>query len=526
MKQTKEEFTLSAQTIDRVSQLFAGALTEAGTDRRDILRIRLSLEDILGVWLERLEGSRVLYKKVQRFGRLSIEVCVEGAQINPGENDQDFLLSSRLLAQAGLALNYFYKNEKNCLACSPHKKAQAGQMMKLAAAILAALVAGGVIRMFPQGVRNVVLGIAEPLFNTILSVLRAISSPLIFLSVCWGIINIGDLATVGRIGKKLIARMVIGTFVIGTVFILVALPFFRVTFEHSETALSGFSDIYAMVLGIVPSDIVSPFLEGNALQIVFLGICIGAVLLVLGQRVSEVQDIIMQANEVTAFLMGVIGKIVPVFVFLSIFNLMLFDAGVDLWGIAKVFALVVPASLLIMLFYVTAVSVRFRVSPVNLVRKLLPTFLIALSTGSSAAAFATNLETCTEKLGIPSKIANFAVPLGQIIYMSGAIISCLTLALCMAEYYDTPITPIWLVTAVLTTGLLVIAAPPIPGGALSVYTILFAQLGIPSAAVAIAVALNSILDCISTATNLLCLQLEVTLTSGNLKMLDREKLES
>ena len=524
MKESREELTLSAETIDRVSQLFSETLAGAGTDRRDLLRLRLSLEDILGVWLEKAEGSAVIYRTVQRFGRLQVEVSVQGMPLSPEDDDGSFLFSSRLLAQAGLALDYSYKNGKNCLSCGVQKKMRIGQMTKLVIAILAAFLLGGVVRVLPESVESAVLGISEPIFNTILNVLRAISSPMIFLAVCWGIVSIGDLATVGKIGKKLITRMVIGSFAVGVVFVLLACPFFRIAWESDGTAFGGFADIFHMILDIVPSDIVSPFLEGNALQVVFLGVCVGIALLILGQRVSAVQDIVVQANEVVACLMGAIGMLVPAFVFLSILNLMLFDAGVNFLGIIKVFALAVPGCLLLMLFYIIAVALRFRVSPVLLVRKLLPTYLIAVSTGSSAAAFATNLETCTEKLGIPAKVANFAIPLGQVIYMPGAVIGFLAMALCMAEYYDTPITVIWLVTAVLTAGLLAMAAPPIPGGAVSIYTILFLQLGIPGEAVAIAVALNSILDFLMTSSDLTCLQTEVTLAAGSLGMLDKEKL--
>ena len=247
-------------------------------------------------------------------------------------------------------------------------------------------------------------------------------------------------------------------------------------------------------------------------------------LLVLGQRVSVLQDVIVQANEVVHFLMEAIGRFVPVFVFLSIFNLMLFDAGVTFWGIIKVFALAIPGCLLLILFYVFMVAARFRISPVLLVKKLLPTYLIALSTASSAAAFATNLETCTNRLGIPDKVANFAIPLGQVVYKPGGVICFLTMALCTAEEYNTEITVMWLVTAVLTVGLLAMAAPPVPGGALSIFTVMFMQLNIPGEAIAIAVALNSILDFIMTSSGLTCLQAEVTLTAGYLKLLDKEKL--
>ena len=51
-----------------------------------------------------------------------------------------------------------------------------------------------------------------------------------------------------------------------------------------------------------------------------------------------------------------------------------------------------------------------------LIKKLLPTFLIALSTASSSAAFGTNIESC-KALGIDKKLINFGVSIGQIIFM-------------------------------------------------------------------------------------------------------------
>ena len=225
------------------------------------------------------------------------------------------------------------------------------------------------MRILPEGVKDIAIGITEPFYNTILDMLQAISSPMIFLAVCWGIISIGDLITVGKIGKRLIIRMVISTFAVGTVFILLASPFFKIVWGKNKAAFGGFENIYTTVLEIIPSDIISPFLEGNALQIVFLGGCIGIVLLILEQRASVFQDVIVQANEVVHFLMGVIGKFVPVFVFLSIFNLLLFDTTVNFWGIIKVFALAIPACLFLILFYVIIVAARFQINPILLIKK-------------------------------------------------------------------------------------------------------------------------------------------------------------
>lgn len=521
MKQRKESYKLSAETIDIISDLINEALGENETDKKDILRIRLAAEEMLGVWLEKWEGTEVLFKAGEKFGRPYMEIWVEGPQTNP--NEEELFLSNRLLAQAGLALVYTYKNGRNCLSCNPQKKRQMGQMTQLVIALLLAVCLGGILRMIPGNAKNIAASVTGPLFETILGALRAISSPMIFLAVCWGIISIGDLSVVGKIGKRLITRMILSTFAVGTVFALLASPFLEFSDKGRESVGSGFAEIYEMVLAIVPSDIVSPFLEGNALQIIFLGVCIGLALLVLGQRVNAVWELVIQANELVNFLMSVIGKGISVFVFLSIFNLLL-ESEVDYLGIVKIFVLVIPGCLLLCLIYILTAAVKFKISPVLLVKKLLPTFLIGISTASSAAAFTTNLETCVKEFGIPRKVANFAVPLGQVIYKPDCVICFLAIALCMAQNYQVDISVMWLVTAVLTTGLLAMATPPVPGGTLSVFTVMFAQLGIPGEAIALAVAVNSILDFVLTASGLTCQQAEILLTAGELKMLDEKKL--
>lgn len=526
MKQYKEELILSAQAIDQLSKLFTAALTEAGTDKKDILRIRLSLEEILGVWLKQSEGAVILYKTMQKFGRFSIEVSMEGMQIGAEEDEEGFFLSNRLLAQAGLSLDYSYQNGRNCLLCSPPKKARLGQMTQLALAVILAVIFGFFTRFFLKEGKVTALAVTQPVFDMILGALRAVSSPLVFLAVCCGIVSIGDLSMVGKIGKKLILRLFLGTFALSAVVTLAGGLLFGVVTKNNHALSNDFSGIYQMLLGIVPSDIVSPFLEGNALQLVFMGICIGTVLLILGERASVIQNFAMQANEVVQFLMKILGKAIPLFVFLSIFNLLQSDFGGGFAAVFQVFFLVIPTCLLLTLFYIFSAAFHLQVSPFLLIKKMLPTYFIALTTASSAAALTTNLETCEEGLGIPPKVAEFAIPLGQVIYKPGFVVGLFSMALCMAEYYDITITPLFLVMAFLTVSLLSMAVPPIPGGGLSVFTVMFAQIGIPGEAIALAVAINAILDFFMTAAGLACLQIQVVYAVHGVGMLNREKLHA
>ena len=520
-----EKFSLSEQTIDAVSEICVQTLSEAGADKKDIIRIRLSLEETLGIWLESLRGAQVHVECGQKFGRSFLEISVDGPGMDVWEDNEAFLLSNHMLSQAGLSFTYDYKNGKNCLICNPKKKkSSVGQMALLLCAVFLAVVLGVVVRISPQ-MQTTALSVTQPLFDMILGALRAVSSPLVFLAVCCGIVSIGDLTVVGKIGKKLILRMVTGTFIVGAVMALACCLLFPVAAKSGSEISGNFSEIYHMVLGIVPSDIVSPFLNGNALQLVFLGICAGAALLILGERVSSVQNTLMQTNDAVQFLMGALGKTIPLFVFLSLFNLMLSDFGSGFSSLLKVFLIAIPGGFLLVLFYVLVGAVRLKVNPILLIRKMLPSYLIALTTASSAAALATNLETCVKELGIPKKVADFAIPLGQVLYMPGFVVGVFSLALCMAEYYNVPITPQFLIMSVLTIGILAMAAPPIPGGALSVFTVLFAQLGIPDGAIALAVAVCAVLDFLMTAVSVACLQVQVTLAAHNVGMLDENKLK-
>ena len=521
----KKSYRLSAETVDLLSQEFFESLTEAEVERKDIIRLRLSLEEILEGWLAALPDAPATLQARRRMGKQMIEIRVEGREMCSDDDMEELSLSSRLLAQAGLTLTRSYRNGENCLTVYPPRKQKLGQMQKLLIAIVSAICLGLLQRLLPGGAREGIRAVTDPLFNMILNLLRTISSPMIFLAICGGIFNIGDMTVMGKIGKKVIGRIVLLTFLVSAATALCIVWFFPLELSSGGAGMSGFSAIYQIVLDIVPSDLVSPFLNGNTLQVIFLGAAVGVALLVLGDRAAVVRTFIEQVNGVVQFLMEAIGRLIPVFVFLSLFALMGSDLGAGITGILKAIVIAFVGCAVMMLLFIGILSVRQKVSFRLLVKKLLPTFLIGFTTASSSAAFATNLETCEKQLGVPPVLVNFAVPLGQVLYMPGFIVSFSGICLCMAENYGIAITPAWVVTMVIVVGLLSMAMPPVPGGALTAFAVMFVQLGIPNDAVALAAAINAVVDFIATASNLTCLQVEVVTVSGKLGMLNRECLK-
>lgn len=530
----KKSVTLNAAGIDSVSEWLYQELTSSGAERRDAIRLRLSAEEILELWMGRLSReSDCICTTETRFGKKSIHIRVRGEKTDPntltGENEEESgeLLYSSLLAQAGLSLVYSYKDGENVLSVYLPRKSSVNPMIWILTAIAAAVLLGVAYKALPEAVQTFLPGITDPLFNCLLGALQALAGPMILLAVCWGILSVGDVHVLGKIGRVILSRAALFTYI--SMGIALLATFWLFNFSGAGAAGDSgdlFSQIYQMILDIVPTNIISPFLEGNALQIIFMGICIGVALLFLGERVSAVSSVVEQLNEVVQFLMGLFGKLIPLFVFLSVFSLFASDALGSFGAAFKGVLVIVVCSFILPVAYAFAASLRLKTSFGLMLRKILPIFMVGITTASSSAALAGNLETCEKKLGIPGKITGFAVPLGQVIFMPATAIGFSIMALCMAESYGVSVTPSWMVINVMVSGLLAIAAPPVPGGAMTCYTILFAQLGIPSEAITLAIAADIILDFVATASSLATLQMELVLASNQLGMLDKKILNS
>ena len=117
-----------------------------------------------------------------------------------------------------------------------------------------------------------------------------------------------------------------------------------------------------------------------------------------------------------------------------------------------------------MIFHTVVACVRMRITPLDLWKRTLPTFFIAITTASSSAAFTSNIKTCTEELGVSHRLANFGVPFGQILYKPGVSVLFLVAVFGAAESSGTEVSLSWYITAVLICIILSLAAPPVAGG--------------------------------------------------------------
>lgn len=524
-------FHLSSDSIRQISALIEETLHEAQTDIRDAKHLHTAVENVLGKWKEAFgEDSECVYRSGRKLTRQYITLSVAGKKVNPfGPVSEDCVLTGgnsvqTLLANIGVAPSYHYTNGENQITLMPKRK-KTNPLISLAISVLAGVIAGIACLSFPSDIQTTLADyIVTPLFNTFIGLLIAAALPMMFLSLMWGIYSIGDTATLGNIGKKVIGRYLLRIYFTLAVCTIICAPFFTYVISGDFNTSGDFSTIFSLILGIIPSNLIAPFVEGNTLQIIFLAVVFGLAMLVLNRRIPVLVQIVDQANTIIQLVMEWITALLPVIIFISVLNLMLNASKSGIADIWMLFVIIILCAVINLVIMTGSLSVRRKINPVRLMKKLLPTFLISLTTASSAATFSTNLETCEKKLGIHKKLVNFGVPLGTAFSRPGHAMSFFCVCLFMANQYQVSMTSAWLFTAILTSGLLALAVPPVPGGGVACYSILFLQLGIPVEALAVAIVLEILLDFISTALNMVAVPVDLTHVAGRLHLEDTEVL--
>lgn len=513
-------------TRDEISQACEQAdtfLRDNSADSKARIRLRLQLEEALLRFLEKLGPETDFSLRMEkRFGSVKLRLSVSGAMLDPfadseSTDEEDYL--RRALVRMGQAPVWRYSHGRNVVLFTlPGKRLP--DWIKLSAAVVAALVCGWLVRQLPDAA-GVFLRqeIVTPLMSTYLGFLSAIAAPMIFLSVVWGIYSIGDAATFSVLGRKLVGRYALSLCLWVGLSALLSRPFFSLNMGAAQG--KGLSVLFGMILDIVPTNLFTPFSRGNTLQILFVAVVAGIAMISISDRTDTVAALMEQLGFIVNSIMGAIGRLVPLFIFGSLFNIVSDNETDVLKNAGKFFFGTVAVCAIMLVVYTAATCVRMRCGPMDLWKKAISTFVIGLTTASSTAALADDLKTCTEGYGVSPKLANFAVPLGQIIFKPGNAVMYFFAAVSAAESGGVPVSLSWFVILFIMCIVLSSSTPPITGGSTASFSILFVQLGLPMESLPVILAINAILNYFRTATSLFVQQCVLVDTARGLGMIEK-----
>lgn len=527
METVTKEYLLLPETCDLIAEDVMDFCAGSRVEKRDAIICRLSVEDCLMNWIDHgLKEKTVIVRMGLRMFTPYVILEVEGKRINPLEQQDDAYNDYFQSIQLSILQRAEFSYKSGCnLLYFRLKRRNLNQFVTMGIVLFIAVVTGVLGMYLPDGIRNKLLsGLVEPLYDAFFRIIKGVAGPMVFLSVTWGIFGIGDPDTLGRVGRKLIRRYM-RTGVLAALGAMVFFPIMCDGFSKASGSQNTFDDIMDMIFGIVPPSFFEPFVTGNTLQIIFLASIIGIALLFLGKRTSSIVRGMEQLFLVVNYLMSIVGKMVPILIFLVVLNMVWSETLLTLVSIWKFLVIYFIAIFAIFIIFLTVTCVRQKASPKVLIKKLLPAFLIAHSTASSSAAFGTSSENCNKKMGIDESLVNFGLPLGMVMHRPVLIMYYSLVIYYFAGIYDVPCTPVWLITGALISIVLAVASPPVAGGGTVIYSMLFAQMGIPAEAVATALVIDLITDFSATAFEVGVLPMTLIGVSSQMSMLDKDILK-
>jgi len=166
-----------------------------------------------------------------------------------------------------------------------------------------------------------------------------------------------------------------------------------------------------------------------------------------------------------------------------------------------VFIMIIALHLIMLTFQYTVAGTLNKRNPFRLMKTMLPAYLTAIGTQSSAATIPVTLRQA-KKTGASERVTNFAVPLFATIHLSGStitIVSC-SIGVMLMNGFDVSFGAY--LQFIFMLGVTMIAAPGVPGGAVVAATgLLTTMLGFTDGMVALMIALYLAQDSFGTATN-------------------------
>ena len=289
---------------------------------------------------------------------------------------------------------------------------------------------------------------------------------------------------------------------------------------YASTLFSGFLT-YVVCAGFLPrllagtalSDVEEP---GSALETYFsiempAPVPVMTALLlsfVLGIGLSMVPRGVLRKGfiEFRAIITRLIERIIIPLLPLHIFGIFLnLTYTGEAWSVMRALMRVV---VVVLVLEVVILGVQYVVAgfiggknPVRAAATMMPAYLTALGTSSSAATIPVTLAQ-TKKNGVSDAVASFTVPLCATIHLAGSTSKIFAFAFAIVLTQGLSVSTVQWVGFIFMLGITMVAAPGVPGGAIVAATgLLSSMLGFDDAQVALMIATYIAMDSFGTATN-------------------------
>ncbi len=239
----------------------------------------------------------------------------------------------------------------------------------------------------------------------------------------------------------------------------------------------------------------------DVMSALILSFCLGIGISVikgdtLRKGFSDFRDII------TMIIRSVIIPLLPIYIFGMFLSISITGQVYSVIMLfLKVISVIFVLHILLLLIQYFVAGVVSRRNPMKALKTMLPAYMTALGTASSAATIPVTLE-CALKNKVNPTIASFVVPLCATIHLAGSAMKIVGFSLAITYFFGMPIDFASFFGFIFMVGIAMVAAPGVPGGAImAAIGIIQSMLGFNEQMVGLMITVYIAVDSFGTACN-------------------------
>ena len=350
-------------------------------------------------------------------------------------------------------------------------------------------------------------GVLYLLGQAFIRLMQMLVVPLVFCSIVCGAASMSDPKLLGKVGVGTILMYLLTTALAVSLAIILAqlikpgVGMDMGTYDESFTVKS--SDPFgAVLLNIIPTNIVAAMNNGTMLQIIFCALVLGFILGRLGKKVATVNRFFTQFNAIMMKMVSIVLKVAPIGIFCLISSAFYNLGFSGILPMVKFIGTVyLGLAIQLLVVYMLIITLFAHVNPWKFLRKMVPVLIFAFSTSSSNATIPLNMENLKTRLGVDNKVASFTIPLGATINMDGTAIMQGAAVIFAAQAFNMDLGMTALITVIITAVAASIGTAGVPGVGTIMTAMVFESVGLPVAGISMIMGVDRILDMGRTAVN-------------------------
>lgn len=352
-----------------------------------------------------------------------------------------------------------------------------------------------------------ILPFLQFLGDMFIKLIKMVVVPLVFFCIIDAALSLGDIKKLRSVGVKTIVWFLATGMIsagIGLVFVNLIQPGKGLQLGEAtmSTEVQELPGVYDTLLSLVPANPFQSLGTGDMMPIIVFSLFMGFAIIALGETAKPLANVISNLAQVMFKIVDIIIQIIPYGVF-GLMSTTMAKYGLAIFGPVMKFILTDYITAIFVSVVVYTLLLRFigHVNPLMFWKKSFESWLVAFSTCTSSASLPLSMEIAPKKLGAPSDVSSFILPLGCTAQMNGTCGFFGIIILFAAQLYGIELSLQQQILLCVQATFLSVGCAATPQIGLVISLTLMTQMGLPLDAYALVAGIYRIVDQIHTATN-------------------------